>query len=105
MGRASSRLSWSKKEFSAFCLGSVRAIHSDTSTDHIAAIVMIGLDDSGKTSIVNQLKERKPGYLSPTMTTIGERPTCQSEKAPLIVIIKRSEFDEALSAFCRCHDF
>ena len=35
------------------------------------AIVMVGLDGSGKTSILNQLINRKPGILQPTIPTIG----------------------------------
>lgn len=32
---------------------------------------MVGLDDSGKTSIVHQLKRRTPGYLEATHPSIG----------------------------------
>ena len=32
---------------------------------------MVGLDGSGKTSIVRQLIDKKPGILRPTIPTIG----------------------------------
>jgi guanylate kinase len=35
------------------------------------AIVMVGLDGSGKTSILRQLIDQKPGILRPTISTIG----------------------------------
>jgi GTPase SAR1 family protein len=62
-------------------------IHPDDLTA-ISAIVMIGLDDSGKTSIINQLKERKPGYLPPTVTTIGQTYLLMHEKDVKLIFIK-----------------
>lgn len=35
------------------------------------AAIMVGLDDSGKTSIINRLKDRASKELPPTRTTIG----------------------------------
>lgn len=35
------------------------------------AIVMVGLDGAGKTSILRQLIDQKPGILRPTIRTIG----------------------------------
>ncbi|PVF92784.1 P-loop containing nucleoside triphosphate hydrolase protein [Serendipita vermifera] len=52
------------------CMGGASSKHSPWSKKDIS-VVMVGLSGSGKTSILNQLRNQLPGYLPITRRTIG----------------------------------